>query len=120
MKRPIKFRIWDDILKVLFTPELDAKIGNLWTMPILSGGVLKDREGIEVMQFTGLTDKNGKEIYEGDVIALDDVICPITFSNGSFQMVTSENQGSSNAIQERVKYFEVIGNIYQNPELITQ
>jgi uncharacterized phage protein (TIGR01671 family) len=71
-----------------------------------------------LMQYTGLKDKNGKEIYESDLLSLDDIVVEITFNNGGFQMIMNKNQGSSVAVQERVKNFEVIGNIYQNPELI--
>lgn len=73
-----------------------------------------------VCQFTGLIDKNGKRIFEGDIIRLEDIICPITWHNGCFQMITDKNSGISAAIQDRTKRFEVIGNIYDNPELLNQ
>ena len=62
----------------------------------------------------------GKEIYEGDIIALDDISCPITWDDGSFQMITNYNQGKSIAVQERVKAFKIIGKIHDNPELLNQ
>lgn len=71
-----------------------------------------------IMQYTGLKDKNGKEIYEGDIVECDDVISVIEFKDGKFQMITSEFQGQSPVYQERLNRFEVIGNIHENPELM--
>lgn len=143
--RTIKFRIWDDILKILYTPELDAEIVNLWEVPKLQGGVLKMREGIMVMQFTGLTDKNGKEIYEGDILEFrrgynysnnkPSFIAPVQFENGAFTIdILHSNLSKCNgdyynwglacgwtlgtkSIHNSNGTIEVIGNIHENPEL---
>lgn len=76
------------------------------------------------MQFTGLTDKNGKEIYEGDVLSnstgkIDKVIF---YENGFFGKSKS-NMGKNHywynpLCVDYIKNKEVIGNIYENPELL--
>jgi hypothetical protein len=72
-----------------------------------------------VGQFTGLFDKNKNKIFEGDIVKLDVMICPITFRDGAFQMIFRKEQGASVAIQDRLRRFEIIGNIHDNPELLT-
>jgi len=114
MKREIKFRAWHPLNKEMLYPYATG-----FSSILTSGDLLNRFDPEHLMQFTGLFDRLGKEIYEGDIIQLNDIICPITFNDGAFQMVTLESQGRSNAIQDRVRHFEVIGNIYENPELIT-
>jgi len=70
-----------------------------------------------VMQFTGLLDKNGKEIYEGDFLGEDEK-AEVKFENGAFRVrgwVIGEWLGK---IEMRGKDTSIIGNIYENPELL--
>jgi hypothetical protein len=102
--RPIKFRAWDKLNENIFIPDL-LEINN---------GALPNDPGSPLiyMQYTGLKDKNGKEIYEGDII--NDMGNAVRYEvvwEGScwryLNQVVRDNQFS-----------EIIGNIYENPELI--
>ena len=80
-----------------------------------------------VGQYTGKTDKNGKNIFEGDIVycksRLDNAIMVVIFECGQFRMVLSENYRSyqTNSGFYDINCFdkEVIGNIYDNPDLLT-
>ncbi len=76
-----------------------------------------------VGQFTGMTDKNGKKIFEGDIVMKrtyhGKTPCRVVFSYGCFHC--GFGGGSSTATHPYLlddKQIEVVGNIYDNPELI--
>ena len=70
-----------------------------------------------LMQFTGLKDKNGKEIYEGDIVCADRHSAPnfqVIFHEGAFRLRDHINR----IMNQVTSGFEVIGNIYENPSLL--
>jgi uncharacterized phage protein (TIGR01671 family) len=138
MKRQIKFRAWDgEQMHYNIVPwQWDFVISLAWhkcekstgTGILGSGGPTGEFlvPGIrfkELMQFTGLHDKNGKEIYEGDIIKPDNsrYACKVTWSDkyASF-VLTREGWAFRHYFGEACdpEDFEVIGNIYENPELL--
>ena len=82
----------------------------------LQGDVIPETIG----QYTGLTDKNGKKIFEGDIVASAGCLWVIAYENGSF--VAQDERGRIYyTLYEHRKYiceYEVIGNIHDNPELL--
>lgn len=78
MNREIKFRAWDEVSeKILnWNDFLDTNMKNTFIAP--------ESTGLILMQYTGLDDKNGKEIYEGDIAKYENMIGKIMFFNGSF------------------------------------
>ena len=144
--REIKFRAWDKKTKKMrvvdsmaffakkgfpsffeLEEEGTPKVVNVWGTEIIGEYAPKDillhrepkLDGIALMQYTGLKDNNGKEIYEGDVVRTegDEEIpqqtgkvfwneewCSFRWSDGDEWSLNTE--------------LEVIGNIYENPELI--
>lgn len=73
-------------------------------------------------QFTGLTDKNGTKIFEGDIVRYGDTIHKVVFEqrNGTayFGLVYSPIETLPFGHYQDLQQLEVIGNIYENPELI--
>jgi uncharacterized phage protein (TIGR01671 family) len=79
------------------------------------------------MQYTGLKDKNGKEIYEGDIVRWwfrstnpYDIVSEIVFKDGVFGISAFETQHGilNRGAGHLIEIEEVLGNIYENPELL--
>lgn len=117
--REIKFRAWDKGKKEMETFNLydisyDYDNG-YWLKGAgasLNFDVLKDTE---IMQFTGLLDKNGKEIYEGDIVEFS------SFEEGREREEISWAKHFTGFCfsKEDADRYEIIGNIYENPELLS-
>lgn len=80
---------------------------------------------ITIGQFTGLTDKNGNEIYEGDIVQSKlkrlrnyDEILQICFANSEYCGKDKYGSSTSLSLLENYHTLEIIGNIHDNPELI--
>lgn len=117
MKRVIKFRAKDivsgDWRYGYFTEGshgyyiADGGTGSIWQVDPKTVG-----------QFTGLHDKNGKEIYEGDIIKKANGVWGVIVWKAPFFEVTVSETQSSLYTKEWICDSSVIGNIHQNPELL--
>lgn len=115
--REIKFRAWDAERKFFLSA---ASFGSSIT-PCEDKErtvFLNHRDNIILMQFTGLQDKNGKDIYEGDVFYWGADRGKVTFEKGCFIFRVGKNY-SMTMRDHYPEEVEIIGNIFEHPELLT-
>ena len=121
--REIKFRAWDQKKKRMnYGDDVIVTGGEVGYKPARGEfGILEINNYIEDdwMQYTGLKDKNGKEIYEGDIL-LDELNSKYkVYWNEGFASFMLENLSKGDLLYSRiVPGVKIIGNIYENPELI--
>ncbi len=141
MSRIIKFRVWATNDKnpngKMYYPEesppfllnLSGNLIEIFPKEIaMEYGMTFARIGnsnINIQQFTGLLDKNGREIYEGDIAKIIDPITKqiknleIVYEPSSFYAKNTVNNFKRNlATFDSIYFLEIIGNIYENPELL--
>ncbi|MGG0794673.1 YopX family protein [Brevibacillus laterosporus] len=120
--REIKFRAWDDVSKVM-------SFSNFEQFDDMMGFRFShfETEKPIYMQYTGLNDKNGKKIYDGDIVQIDNTDevsrwvrgekALVEYRPGRFRISTES--GEANMMQEDMSdVIEVIGNIYEHPDLL--
>jgi len=115
--REIKFRIW---LKNKEEMDYNDCFIRASGNPVIWGGDEQEKDSYVLMQYTGLKDKNGKEIYEGDIVKTDkeykDIII---WEDGSFFLKSTDKDYDNEYLWEYIpKRLEVIGNVYENKDLI--
>jgi len=105
--KTIKFRAWDKTNKTFINwngvrfSELNSFINDLY----------------ELQQFTGLTDKNGKEIYEGDIVECGDWV-PDAHCLNTWETIVKWDIDTASFVGVDGEENRVIGNIYENPNLL--
>jgi len=132
MSREIKFRAWDtkynEWVYLVIEPTEENRD---YTISFNSEAYrIIARHLTNWEQFTGLKDKNGKEIYEGDILANrevhgDNFYCVVEYGIDGFNGVTYPGRNHCMPLHtimtyEGAEYNEVIGNIYENPELLSK
>jgi hypothetical protein len=121
--RIIKFRAWDKENKEIFIPKeiIFLKNGKFNVNKNNAIGI-DDWRNCELMQFTGLLDKNGKEIYEGDVIEFDYDEYHDPCGNGYPNTGKKERKEVRFILDGSQDYpfknCEVIGNVFENENLL--
>ncbi|EUJ29622.1 YopX family protein [Listeria cornellensis] len=126
MSREIEFRAWDVVEKrwlsidefvlrsdgiVLLVSQCESAFD--------SSVILSKDSDIKLMRYTGLRDKNGNKIFEGDIGWDDHTECwgVVVFDEGKFLYVW---ENVSEDLWERTGDIEIIGNIHDNPELLKE
>lgn len=114
MSREIKFRSW-------YGPESHMITGDELQTGV--PGTLNEYfldPAYSFMQYTGLKDTNGMEIYEGDILGGGDVVPGVvTMVDGAWRLHQGPtNSGHSDLCAWRTERLPIIGNIYENPELL--
>lgn len=132
MKRELKFRVFNGF--EMNHDVVVGRFGNFFVNPsnngisendsaCLSEANTKYADDIPVMQYTGLKDKNGKEIWEGDILKLIDINVSVFFNSATASFDFQYEGGDCESLYSNIEAgieMEVIGNIYENPELLKQ
>lgn len=122
--REIKFRAWLKEHKTMVNvAEIDINHQLIYHYGFDDfEGNFENFNSIELLQYTDLKDKNGKEIYDGDIVfeSFGENYYKVIFENGSFR---AEFKGdfeeySFDLIDVVAQGCEIVGNIYENPELL--
>nr|DAN83063.1 MAG TPA: YopX protein [Caudoviricetes sp.] len=124
-----KFRVWlPDIDQMLRVKALVFEKDKTRCVCGYSFDFYLEDENATIMQSTGLFDKNGKEIFEGDVVQFEDCYTETDFlyvntgivewSQGSFTITNRDSVEMGDLLDGEFLDVTIIGNVYENPELL--
>ena len=122
-----KFRAWYKTKKIMS----EVKKINFWSEELDAVAFAeKHFEDVELMQSTGLFDKNGKEIFEGDIVRFEDYYIEtdlpyinkgiVEWSQGGFTITERASVEMEDLLDGEFLDLTIIGNIYENPELLEE
>lgn len=125
-----KFRAWDkkcnEMFKDTFAITESGQVIIVEQKSVFDAPDYVFTDDLIIMQSTGLFDKNGNEIFEGDIVRISmrigkrttTSIGTVEFDKFEVCFIIQNELGGHYVTMFHVRYFEVIGNIYENPELL--
>ena len=123
----IKFRAWHNELgRMMSISDMWFNVDSLGEIglndAVMNYYITVSPDEIELMQSTGLKDKNGKEIFEGDILKSNKYITSVFYENGAY-CVKFRRTPNTTVIMNVISFIEkyktrIVGNIYENPELV--
>lgn len=136
MNREIKYRAWLKAEKIMVTVEeinfYDETFAYIFDnyAEVEQEWIEEDIQNVELLQYTGLKDKTGKDIYEGDIIryfsevmSKKEWICSVEVIGATFAVRTGKKSYMDGSFLNRLskdEKLEIIGNIYENPNLLEE
>lgn len=123
--REFKFRAWSKNVNQMFTVvKINFSSGAVWFKDASYIGNI-GKHDVLLLQYTGLHDKHGKEIYEGDILKDKEFILLVKVDCSHAYRFMLEMNTKAQSYYEMLSYnqacnMKVIGNIHKNPELLKQ
>lgn len=133
----VKFRAWDQVEKRFIQDDetvlefISAKFAEPAQITLGTfNRIFRDNKYITWLLFTNHTDRNGKEIYEGDIIRDQGELFAVRWDRhlSQFALYTHDNERPKGSNKEwrfedglsSAKEYEIVGNLYENPELLEE
>jgi len=120
--RELKFRAWDGSKM----HSVNDAANELWPVVLVSDAQLEDEGGLKayrrswsVMQFTGMKDMNGVDVYEGDIIRAYQLVGQVAYHNIRGAFIFADTKHLNEMLYQVMANTMVIGNIHEHPHLLS-